>query len=145
LFVIHPSTYTAAADLPAEPVPQTMRALVKTAAEPGCELIEMPVPTPGPDEVLVHVAAGGICGTDLHIYRWDPWARSRVRPPRVIGHEFCGTVVSTGEAVTEVAIGERVADIRPRSETRFGRCAVAVGWAHSACPLGRWRSIWQVR
>lgn len=97
-----------------------MRALVKTAAEPGCDLVEVPVPTPGPGEVLVQVAAGGICGTDLHIYRWDPWARSRVRPPRVIGHEFYGTVVSAGAAVSEVAIGDRVA----------GESHIACGWCN---------------
>jgi threonine 3-dehydrogenase len=118
--VVTQSIYSTPLDLPAEPVPQTMRALVKTAGEPGCDLVEVPVPTPGPDEVLVRVQAGGICGTDLHIYRWDPWARSRVRPPRVIGHEFCGTVVSLGPGVTEVALGERVA----------GESHVACGWCH---------------
>lgn len=123
--VISPGTQTApepqlGTSLPAEPVPQTMRALVKAAPEPGCDLIEMPVPTPGPDEVLVQVAAGGICGTDLHIYLWDPWARSRVRPPRVIGHEFYGTVVSAGAAVTEVAVGDRVA----------GESHIACGWCN---------------
>ncbi len=95
-----------------------MRALVKAAPGPGCELVEVPVPTPGPEEVLVRVHSGGICGTDLHIYRWDPWARSRVRPPRVIGHEFCGIVVSTGAAVSEVAVDDRVA----------GESHIACGW-----------------
>ncbi len=124
--MIYPHTQTAPdahAGTPFEPVPQTMRALVKAAPEPGCELVEMPVPTPGPDDVLLKVAAGGICGTDLHIHRWDPWARSRVRPPRVIGHEFCGTVVSVGANVTEVALGDRVA----------GESHIACGW----CPRCR--------
>ncbi|MBI3998533.1 MAG: L-threonine 3-dehydrogenase [Armatimonadetes bacterium] len=102
-----------------------MRALAKTAPGPGFELVELPVPTPGPAEVLVRVAAGGICGTDLHIYRWDPWARSRIRPPRVIGHEFTGTVVAVGDGVTEIAVGERIA----------GESHVACGWC-SRCRHG---------
>ncbi|MDR7455130.1 MAG: alcohol dehydrogenase catalytic domain-containing protein, partial [Armatimonadota bacterium] len=63
-------------------LPTRMRALVKTAPAPGFEIVEVAVPSPGRGEVLVRVAAGGICGTDLHIFRWDAWARSRVRPPR---------------------------------------------------------------
>ncbi len=71
--------------------------------------------------MLVRVAAAGICGTDLHIFRWDPWARSHVRPPRVIGHEFTGTVVALGEGVTEVAVGDRIA----------GECHVACRTCHN--------------
>lgn len=103
-----------------ESVPHQMRALAKVASGPGCELVDVPVPRPGRDEVLIRVAAGGICGTDLHIHRWDPWARSRLRLPRVIGHEFCGTVVRLGAEVTAVAVGDRVA----------GECHIACGWCH---------------
>ena len=81
----------------------------------------MPVPEPHRDEVLVRVSATGICGTDLHIYRWDPWARAHVHPPRVIGHEFTGTVVALGDDVTEVAVGDRIA----------GECHVACGLCHN--------------
>ncbi len=95
-----------------------MRALVKTAPGPGFTVEEVPVPRPGRSDVLVQVAAGGICGTDLHIYRWDAWAQSRVRPPRIIGHEFCGTVVAVGADVTEVAVGDRVA----------GESHITCGW-----------------
>ena len=96
---------------------------MKTAPGPGLSLVEVPVPAPGRSDVLVRVLAGGICGTDLHIYRWDPWARSRVRPPRVIGHEFCGTVVAVGEAVIGVSVGDRIA----------GESHIACGW----CPRCR--------
>ncbi len=86
-----------------------MRALVKADAGPGLHLTEVPVPPVGPGHILVKVIAGGICGTDLHIYTWDLWARSRIEPPRVIGHEFCGTVVDAAPDVTGVAIGDFVA------------------------------------
>jgi threonine 3-dehydrogenase len=85
-----------------------MRALAKTDAGPGLELIEAPAPQIRRDGVLIKVFAGGICGTDLHIYQWDVWARSRIVPPRIIGHEFCGTVEQIGAEVTQVAVGDFV-------------------------------------
>lgn len=107
-----------------------MRALVKTIPGPGCELVELPVPAPGPGQVLVRVAAAGICGTDLHIYKWDPWAQSRIRPPRVIGHEFCGTVVATGEGVNTVKAGDRVAG---ECHVACGCCALCLGGQPHIC------------
>lgn len=83
-----------------------MKALVKADAGPGLELAEVPVPAVGPGEILVKVFAGGICGTDLHIYNWDEWARPRIIPPRIIGHEFCGSVVKAAPDVTTVSPGE---------------------------------------
>ncbi len=65
-----------------------MRALVKARPEVGLELIERPIPIPGPAEVLVRVTRAAICGTDLHIYKWDDWARKHMTPPVTIGHEF---------------------------------------------------------
>ena len=98
---------------------RTMRALVKPAAGPGLEIRTVPVPTPGPGEALVRVRAGGICGTDLHIEGWDPWAASRMHPPRVIGHEFCGTVVKVGPDVHEVSPGDFISG---ESHVSCGRC-----------------------
>ena len=86
----------------------TMRAVVKAEPGPGLRLQEVPVPEPGPDEVLVKVKAASICGTDLHIWRWDPWAQGRLKPPLVIGHEVCGEVVATGSDVTDVEVGAYV-------------------------------------
>jgi len=86
-----------------------MRALVKADSGPGLQLTEVPIPSVGPGQVRVKVFAGGICGTDLHIYTWDPWARARIHPPRVIGHEFAGTVVEAAADVSLVAVGEFVA------------------------------------
>ena len=96
-----------------------MKALAKTDAGPGLELIDVPVSELGPGDVLVQVFAGGVCGTDLHIYQWDAWARSRILPPRVIGHEFCGTVAGLGTEVTEVAAGDFVS---AEGHVACGRC-----------------------
>ncbi len=85
-----------------------MRALVKDEAAPGFRLREVPVPEPGPRDVLIRVHRAGICGTDLHIYQWDAWAASRVRPVRVIGHEFAGVVAEVGAAVHHIRSGDRV-------------------------------------
>ena len=85
-----------------------MRAVRKRGPEPGLVLDEVPVPTPGPDEVLVQIEAASICGTDLHIARWDQWSSERVSPPLTLGHELCGTVVATGSSVRDVAEGDYV-------------------------------------
>jgi threonine 3-dehydrogenase len=86
-----------------------MRALVKSRAEPGIWLEDVPPPAIGPNDLLVRVHYSSICGTDLHIWRWDPWAQRTVTVPRVIGHEFMGTVVEVGSEVRGFASGQRVA------------------------------------
>lgn len=87
---------------------EMMRAVVKPAPGPGLEIREVPLPTIGPDDVLVRVRAASICGTDLHVYRWDEWAAGRVRPPVVVGHEVCGEVVDRGPHVTTPGLGDFV-------------------------------------
>ncbi|WP_271753419.1 L-threonine 3-dehydrogenase [Cohnella sp. JJ-181] len=87
---------------------RTMLGLVKANRGPGAALMEVPVPVPGPDEVLVKVKASSICGTDLHIYNWDAWAEGAVVTPNVFGHEFAGVVEAVGERVTSVKAGDRV-------------------------------------
>lgn len=90
-------------------MPELMRAVVKAAAAPGAELAQVPIPHPGPNDILVRVRAASMCGTDLHIYNWDPWAQSRFSPPPMIfGHECCGDVVEVGGAVTAVQPGDFV-------------------------------------
>ena len=69
---------------------------------------EVPRPEPGPNNVLIRIRKTGICGTDLHICNWDEWARSTIRVPMTIGHEFCGEIVERGAAARSFAIGERV-------------------------------------
>lgn len=85
-----------------------MRAVVKAEPAPGLELRRLPVPEIGPQDVLVKVRAASICGTDLHIYRWDPWAQKRLRLPLVVGHEFCGEIIETGRDVKGVKVGDYI-------------------------------------
>jgi threonine 3-dehydrogenase len=89
-------------------MPGTMQAVVKAHAAPGIEIREVPVPTPGPGEVLVKVSAASVCGTDLHIFNWDPWAQGRIHPPLIPGHEFAGSVAAVGRGVTTVKEGDLV-------------------------------------
>ncbi len=86
----------------------TMRALVKPAAGPGIVMERVPVPAPGTNEVLIEVEKTAICGTDLHIHRWDEWAERTIRPPLVIGHEFVGRIVEIGSGVANYRVGDRV-------------------------------------
>jgi threonine 3-dehydrogenase len=85
-----------------------MRALVKHPDEQGLRFEEIPVPAPGADEVLIRVHTTGICGTDLHIYQWDEWARSTVPAPMTVGHEFSGYIEGLGSNVSGFAEGELV-------------------------------------
>jgi threonine 3-dehydrogenase len=86
----------------------TMKALVKQRAEPGIWLEPAPVPAVATNEVLVKIHQTGICGTDLHIYNWDDWARRNIRVPRIIGHEFVGEIAAVGPGVRGFEHGERV-------------------------------------
>lgn len=87
----------------------TMHCVVKTAAGPGnLEYTTRPIPQPGPEEILVHVKAAAICGTDVHIKLWNEWAERRMSPPVIIGHEFSGEVVEVGSAVRNIRVGSRV-------------------------------------
>lgn len=86
-----------------------MDCVVKTAPGAGnLELARRPVPVPGPRDVLVKVLATAVCGTDVHIQEWDPWAAKRVNPPSIIGHEFAGEVVKLGGEVGNVKLGDVV-------------------------------------
>lgn len=105
-----------------------MRALVKTTPAPGLTMMTCADPTPGPHDAIVRVKATSLCGTDAHIYNWDPWAHSRVRPPRIIGHEMCGEVVAVGGDVTLVKVGDYVA---AESHVTCGQCfQCRTGQAH---------------
>ena len=85
-----------------------MKALVKSRAASGLDLKEVPNPKMGRSEVLIRVKSTGICGTDLHIYKWDAWASSTIPLPLVIGHEFVGEVIDIGSDVDFIGVGDRV-------------------------------------
>ena len=96
-----------------------MRAIAKVRPEPGVEIVEVPERAPGPGEVKLRLEAASVCGTDLHIWKWDAWSAGRIYPPRVIGHEFCGIVVELGEGVEHLGIGDYVAT---ESHATCGHC-----------------------
>lgn len=86
-----------------------MKAIVKTQAGPGARLLDVEEPRiTYSTDVLVRVLATSICGTDYHIYSWDRWSAGRVRPPRIMGHEFAGEVAAVGSDVTSLAVGDYV-------------------------------------
>ena len=85
-----------------------MKALVKSKAEPGLWMEEVPEPDFGPNDLLIKLRKTAICGTDIHIYKWDDWAQKNVPVPLVIGHEFVGEVVDMGHLVKGYAVGDRV-------------------------------------
>ncbi len=110
---------------------QTMRAIRKMSADKGLSVCDVPVPTPGPEDVLVYVEAASICGTDLHIWNWDSWSQRRIKPPLTLGHEFCGTIVAVGDKVREARLGDYVS---AESHVTCGMCyQCRTGQAHM-CP-----------
>ncbi len=94
-------------------------------------LTEVPEPTIREDEVLIRVRRAGVCGTDLHIYQWDDWARRRVKPPIIVGHEFAGDVVRVGRLVTDVHEGDRVT---AEGHIVDGRCLLCRTGNSHVCP-----------
>jgi len=96
-----------------------MKAIVKRAREPGLSLEDVPVPSPTDHEVLIKTKKNSICGTDLHIYKWDTWAQKTVPVPMVIGHEFVGEIVEVGNHVKGYVVGDRVCG---EGHITCGRC-----------------------
>src|SRR3954468_9407252 len=86
----------------------TMKALFKSEAAPGLQLVDVPEPKMGPEDVRIRVLRTGICGTDLHIQRWDDWAASAVKAPLIPGDEFFGESVKVGALVHDVEVGDLV-------------------------------------
>jgi len=87
---------------------ETMKALVKAKSEKGLWMQDVPVPTIDPDEVLIKIERTAICGTDMHIYKWDEWAQNTIPVPMVVGHEYGGHVAAVGSGVRRVKVGDRV-------------------------------------
>ena len=85
-----------------------MKALVKSRAEPGIWMEDVPVPEIGHNDVLIKMRKSAICGTDVHIYNWDAWSQKTIPVPMTIGHEFVGEVAEIGSEVQGFHVGERV-------------------------------------
>lgn len=101
---------------------EKMRAIVKVRPEEGgTEMQEVPVPEPGPNDVLIETEVTSICGTDVHIYEWDAWAANRIKVPLIYGHEFCGYVVEVGSNVDWIKTGDYVS----------GECHIACGHCYN--------------
>src|SRR5678815_1663716 len=104
-----------------------MRALVKTSPGAGLDLRDVPIPGVGINDILIRVHKTGICGTDLHIESWDPWAARTIKPPLVVGHEFVGEIVEVGANVRDLTAGDVVSG---EGHVVCGRCR--------HCRAGRW-------
>ena len=85
-----------------------MKALVKAKPEPGLWKKDIPEPICGMSDIRIKIGKTAICGTDLHIYNWDPWSQKTIKTPMVIGHEFVGVVEQVGDEVGGIAVGDRV-------------------------------------
>ncbi|HEV8403735.1 MAG TPA: L-threonine 3-dehydrogenase [Candidatus Limnocylindrales bacterium] len=108
-----------------------MLALVKTHAGPGLELRDVPMPAIGINDVLIRVHKTGICGTDLHIESWDPWAAKTIHPPLVVGHEFVGDVIEIGSNVADFQPGDLVSG---EGHVVCGRCRHCLAGRRNLCP-----------
>jgi threonine 3-dehydrogenase len=107
-----------------------MKALVKSKAESGLWLQDVPEPKCGLNDVLIRVERTGICGTDFHIYKWDAWAKKTIPVPMIVGHEFVGTVIATGENVNDFFAGELVSG---EGHVVCGRCRNCLAGRRHLC------------
>jgi threonine 3-dehydrogenase len=107
-----------------------MKALVKSKPKPGLWLEDVPVPAIGINDVLIRVHKTGICGTDLHIYKWDQWAQKTIPVPMVVGHEFVGEVVEVGSNVTDFRPG---AIVSAEGHVVCGRCRNCLAGRRHLC------------
>src|SRR3954452_16891442 len=107
-----------------------MKALVKNQAKPGLWLEEVPKPGFGINDVLIRVYRTGICGTDLHIYKWDDWAARTIPVPMVVGHELVGEIVEVGSNVADFFPGQIVS---AEGHVVCGRCRNCLAGRRHLC------------
>src|SRR6266487_4046414 len=107
-----------------------MKALVKSRAEPGLWLTDVPEPMIGINDVLIRINRTGICGTDLHIYKWDVWAQRTIPVPMVVGHEFVGEIVEVGSNVNDFKPGDIVSG---EGHVVCGRCRNCLAGRRHLC------------
>ncbi|MFN9753794.1 MAG: L-threonine 3-dehydrogenase, partial [bacterium] len=107
-----------------------MKALVKKEAAPGLWLEDVPIPAIGINDVLIKVDRAAICGTDLHIYKWDDWAARTIPVPMVVGHEFVGEIVEVGSNVNDFTPGMLVSG---EGHVVCGRCRNCLAGRRHLC------------
>ena len=112
-------------------MPAKMRAIVKPTAGPGLTMTEVPVPTPGVNDVLIKIKKTSICGTDVHINKWDQWASRTIKPPLVIGHEYVGVVADVGAGVEGFELGQLVTG---EGHIVCGHCRNCLAGRRHLCP-----------
>lgn len=112
-------------------MPAKMRAIVKPTAGPGLIMTEAPVPTPGVNDVLIKIRKTSICGTDVHINKWDQWASRTIKPPLIIGHEYVGIVADVGDGVTGFELGQLVTG---EGHIVCGHCRNCLAGRRHLCP-----------
>jgi threonine 3-dehydrogenase len=112
-----------------------MKALTKARPEPGAALVEMDTPRIQPDEVLIEVKSGAVCGTDIHFYQWDSAAANfPVQFPMILGHEYSGDIVEVGGAVQGFSVGDRVS---VETHIPCGKCySCGLGNGHNCQEMG---------
>src|SRR5208283_1762134 len=108
-----------------------MKALVKKRAEIGIWMEDVPMPSVGSHDVLIKVKKTAICGTDVHIYKWNAWSQGTIRTPMTIGHEFVGEIVELGGKVEDWKIGERVS---AEGHIVCGECRACKAGRRHLCP-----------
>ena len=108
-----------------------MKALVKTKAEEGIWLQDMPEPECGNNDVIVKIHKTAICGTDIHIYNWDEWAQKTIPVPMITGHEYAGEIVEVGQNVTDLSVGDIVSG---EGHITCGRCRNCLAGRIHLCP-----------
>ena len=107
-----------------------MKALVKSKRETGLWLEDVPDPTIGINDVLIRIQKTGICGTDLHIWKWDAWAQKTIPVPMAVGHEFVGEIVTVGSNVTDFHPGQIVSG---EGHVVCGRCRNCLAGRRHLC------------
>jgi len=108
-----------------------MKALVKTKAEEGIWLQDMPEPECGNNDVIVKIHKTAICGTDIHIYNWDEWAQKTIPVPMITGHEYAGEIVEVGQNVIDLSVGDIVSG---EGHITCGRCRNCLAGRIHLCP-----------
>ena len=108
-----------------------MKALVKSHAEKGIWLEDVPMPEVGSNEVLIKVQKTAICGTDVHIYNWDEWAQKTIKTPMITGHEFAGVIAEIGPGVKGLKIDDVVS---AEGHVVCNRCRNCLGGRKHLCP-----------
>ncbi|MBI2478032.1 MAG: alcohol dehydrogenase catalytic domain-containing protein, partial [Planctomycetia bacterium] len=107
-----------------------MKALVKRESKPGLWLEDVPEPAIGINDVLIKIDRTGICGTDIHIYKWDDWAQKTIPVPMVVGHEFVGEIMEVGSNVVDFHPGEIVSG---EGHVVCGRCRNCLAGRRHLC------------